>query len=55
MVATAHLADPNPDAVSKYIIAIGHSEVFLSQAHQAEVPSSTGESPRVGLAAVPPS
>jgi hypothetical protein len=31
----AHLANPNPDAVSEYIIAIGHWEVFLSQAYQA--------------------
>lgn len=31
----AHLANPNPDAVSEYIIAMGHWEVFLSQAHQA--------------------
>lgn len=30
-----HLANPNPDAVSEYIIAIGHWEVFLSQAYQA--------------------
>jgi hypothetical protein len=31
----AHLANPNPDAVSEYIIAIGHWEVFLSDAYQA--------------------
>lgn len=31
----AHLANPNPDAVSEYIIAIGHWEVFLSHAYQA--------------------
>jgi hypothetical protein len=31
----AYLANPNPDAVSEYIIAIGHWEVFLSQAYQA--------------------
>ena len=31
----AHLASPNPDAVSEYIIAIGHWEAFLSQAYQA--------------------
>ena len=31
----AHLANPNPDAVSEYIIAIGHWEAFLSQAYQA--------------------
>jgi hypothetical protein len=27
-----YLANPNPDAVSQYVIAIGHWEVFLSQA-----------------------
>ena len=31
----AHLTNPNPDAVSEYIIAIGHWETFLSQAYQA--------------------
>ena len=31
----AHLANPNPDAVSEYIIAIGHWEVFLSHEYQA--------------------
>jgi hypothetical protein len=31
----AHLANPNPDVVSEYIIAIGHWETFLSQAYQA--------------------
>lgn len=31
----AHLANPNPDAVSQYIIAIGHWEVFLSHVYQA--------------------
>ena len=31
----AYLANPNPDAVSQYIVAIGHWEVFLSQAYQA--------------------
>lgn len=31
----AHLANPNPDAVPEYIIAIGHWEVFLSHAYQA--------------------
>jgi hypothetical protein len=31
----AHLANPNPDAVSEYIIAIGHWEGFLSHAYQA--------------------
>jgi hypothetical protein len=31
----AYLANTNPDAVSEYIIAIGHWEAFLSQAYQA--------------------
>ena len=31
----AHLTNPRPDAVSEYIIAIGHWEAFLSQTYQA--------------------
>jgi hypothetical protein len=31
----SYLANPNPDTVSEYIIAIGHWESFLSQAYQA--------------------
>ena len=31
----AHLKNPRPDAVSEYIIAIGHWEAFLSQTYQA--------------------
>jgi len=31
----AHLANPNPDAISEYIEAIGHWEQFLSQADRA--------------------
>jgi hypothetical protein len=31
----AYLANPNPDAISEYIVAIGHWEIFLSQADQA--------------------
>jgi len=38
-----HLANPNPDAVSDYIMAIGHWEVFLSQAYQAECLLVRGE------------
>jgi hypothetical protein len=30
-----YLANPNPNAVSEYIIAVGHWEMFLSQADQA--------------------
>jgi hypothetical protein len=30
-----HLANPNPNAVSEYIIAIGHWEAVLSQTYQA--------------------
>ncbi len=33
--ALAYLTNLNPDAVSEYIIAIGHWESFLSQAYQA--------------------
>lgn len=31
----AHPANPNPDAIWEYIIAIGHWEVFLSRTYQA--------------------
>ncbi len=31
----SYLTNPNPDAASEYIIAIGHWESFLSQAYQA--------------------
>ncbi len=31
----AYIANPNPDAVSEYIVAIGHWESFLAQAYQA--------------------
>ena len=31
----AHLTNPRPDAVSEYIIAIGHWEAFLSQTYPA--------------------
>jgi hypothetical protein len=39
----AHLANPNPDAVSEYIEAIGHWEQFLSQADRARAVLVRGE------------
>jgi hypothetical protein len=47
-----YLANPNPDAGSKYIIAIGHWEVVLSQAYQAWCLLVTGAQEPTALSVV---